>query len=78
MQPKIIKVSDFSDKQLFCVDCGCEFTWSSPEQASSKAKDLTPRRSAANHAAIFRRLSLVLDDRPSAGQAVHQDGGKNG
>ena len=78
MQPRIIKVSDYSDKQLFCVDCGCEFTWSSPEQAFFKSKgfDTTPKR--CKPCRDFRRLSLVLDDRPSAGQAVHQDGGKNG
>jgi len=74
MEPKIIRVSDFQDKQLFCVDCGCPFIWSAPEQAFFKSKGFNTIPKRCKPCRDYRRLSLVLDDRPSAVQVVHQDG----
>jgi hypothetical protein len=75
MQPRIIKVSDYSDIQLTCLDCGCAFIWSAPEQAFYKSKGFSTQPKRCKPCLNYRRLSLVLDDRPSAVQAV-QDGGR--
>jgi hypothetical protein len=74
MNPRIIKVSDYTDKDIICTDCGVTFTWSAPEQAfyASKGFTTTPKRCKA--CLKFRRLSLVLDDRPASGRG----GGNNG
>ena len=49
MEPKIIRVSDFTDKEITCIDCGCTFIWSSPEQAFYKSKGFStePKRCRA-------------------------------
>jgi hypothetical protein len=70
MQPRIIKVSDYSDKQLFCVDCGCAFTWTAPEQAFYKSKGFSTQPKRCKPCLQYRKLCLVVDDRPSALQAV--------
>ena len=63
--PRIIKVSDYTDRDIICIDCGTTFTWTAPEQAfyASKGFNTEPKRCRA--CLKFRRLSLVLDDRPS-------------
>ena len=78
MEPKIIRISDFSDKPLVCIDCGTPFVWTAPEQAFYQSKGFSTEPKRCKPCRDFRRLSLVLDDRPSALQAVRQDGGKNG
>ena len=47
MEPKIIRVSDYTDKTIQCVDCGVTFTWSAPEQAFYASKGFTPNQNAA-------------------------------
>ena len=76
MEPKIIRVSDFTDKEITCIDCGCTFIWSSPEQAFYKSKGFSTQPKRCKPCRDYRRLSLVLDDRPSAVQAL-QDGGRH-
>ena len=70
MQPRIIKVSDYTDKPLLCIDCGVTFTWNAGEQAffASKGFQTEPKRCPVCRK--YRRLSLVLDDRP-----VSKEGG---
>jgi Probable zinc-ribbon domain len=77
MQPRIIKVSDYSDIQLTCLDCGCTFTWTAPEQAFFQSKGFNTIPKRCKPCRDYRRLSLVLDDRPAHEQAVHQDGGRH-
>ena len=74
MEPKIIRVSDFTDKEIQCTDCGVTFTWTAPEQAFYKSKGFSTQPKRCKPCLNYRRLSLVLDDRPSAVQAVHQGG----
>ena len=78
MEPKIIKVSSYVDKDIICADCGTTFTWTAPEQAFYASKGFNTEPKRCKPCRDYRRLSLVLDDRPSAIQSVHQDGGKNG
>lgn len=67
MEPKIIRVSDYTDKTIQCVDCGVTFTWSAPEQAFYASKGFNTEPKRCPDCRKFRRLSLVLDDRPSKG-----------
>jgi hypothetical protein len=80
MQTRIIRVSDFTDRQLICVDCGDSFVFNAGEQAffASKGFNTEPKRCPACRK--FRRLSLVLDDRPATtiGHASGQGGGDHG
>lgn len=62
MITKIIKVSDFTDKYITCVDCHDEFCWSKGEQAYFFSKGLAePRR--CKPCRNCRRVSIVIDDR---------------
>jgi len=67
MEPRIIKVSSFQDKQITCVDCGDPFIFNSGEQAffASKGFGTEPKRCPACRK--FRRLSLVIDDTVKGG-----------
>jgi DNA-directed RNA polymerase subunit RPC12/RpoP len=71
MEPRIIRVSDFQDKNLICIDCGAPFVWNAGEQAffASKRFETTPKR--CPDCRKIRRLSLVLDDRPSKAGGDH-------
>jgi Probable zinc-ribbon domain len=77
MQPRIIRVSDYVDKQFTCIECGDSFVFNAGEQAffASKGFQSVPKRCPACRK--FRRLSLVLDDRPTTtvGRASDQGGG---
>ena len=46
MEPKIIKVSSYVDKDIICADCGTTFTWTAPEQAfyASKGFNTEPKK----------------------------------
>ena len=50
--PRIIKVSDYTDRDIICIDCGTTFTWTAPEQAFyasnlRKPKSCLPNPSAS-------------------------------
>ena len=77
MEPKIIRISDFTDKPLVCIDCGTPFVWTAPEQAFYLSKGFTTQPKRCKPCRDYRRLSLILDDRPGYLQVVHQGGGRN-
>ena len=56
-----IYVSDYSNKQLTCIDCGQVFMWEAGEQAYFEAKNLLPPR----HCPLCRRmrkLTVIVRD----------------
>ncbi len=54
----ILEKIDFLDKQLTCLDCGREFTFTTGEQMYFWAKELSePKR--CKHCRMLRKRSLV-------------------
>jgi len=50
MNAKIIKVSDYEDKFITCIDCSDEFLWTASEQAYLHLRNY-PHRNGVNLAA---------------------------
>ena len=62
MITKAIRISDFTDKQLVCVDCGEPFTFSAAEQAFFTSKQLQPPK-RCKLCRQYRKTTIVIDDR---------------
>jgi hypothetical protein len=63
-----IHISDFTDKQITCIDCGNIFTFTAGEQAYFTSKGLceTKRCPACRK---YRRVSIVVVDDTGAGES---------
>ena len=78
MNAKIIRVSDFEDKFITCIDCGDEFLFTASEQAYFTSKELSqPKRCKACR--DYRRTRIIVDNTPTAiDRANGKGGGSNG
>jgi hypothetical protein len=65
---KCIRVSDFTDRQLICVDCGTSFLFRAGEQAFYTSKGLQPPK-RCKLCRDYRKTTIVIDD-----QAGDRDG----
>ena len=65
MNAKIIRVSDYSDIFIKCVDCGDEFVFTASEQAYFTSKELSPPK-RCKPCRDYRRTRIIVDNTPTS------------
>jgi hypothetical protein len=67
MNAKIIKVSDYEDKFITCIDCSDEFLWTASEQAYFTSKELSPPK-RCKPCRDYRRTRIIVDNTVKGGE----------